>query len=228
MRVRRAIGLALIVQEDALCIYDASSRRIWSGTALIDGALTDLLLFCHDWQPLDEAVARLKTIQPPVHDARACILTLLEEGLLESDRGAPPGQVPVEISRTWAEYGWGDAWLYHKHVTNLPMLNYSSGGYTYDESMMRQYVAESPPPPVYKDMPGPSIELSRVDQMDERLGIYDSVSCVPMDRSSSQITLDEFSWLIAMAFGQVGTCLMPVTGRPRAQDLPLGRKPAPD
>jgi SagB-type dehydrogenase family enzyme len=124
----------------------------------------------------------------------------------------------------WDSYGWGEAFRFHWHTNELPKIDWGApGALASDIANMREYVSKEAPPSsfkVYDEHP-----LIRLAPEPPTQAI--SISSIFGDRSDTSETTDalcfgRFSWICQLAFAQVHTRHLPVTGDHVAKTSPSG------
>ncbi len=127
----------------------------------------------------------------------------------------------------WNQYGWEEALDYFVAMKDYPFLDYESeSAREVDNTMMDEYLANDPPPPIYKDYPGhPVVNLQKdfnaLDDTDIRELLHDDV----FDNSplnDSKLTVKEISDIMLYTFGKMGVVEFPSQGEFLMKSSPSG------
>lgn len=225
MRVLRALGLSFLSTTEGPQLHIPHRQSLISGELLSKPGLAAVLVFCRTWREREEVEARLVSsagLTPKA--AQGAVDQLLQLGVLV-DEQEPQHRRVGEHSQTWAHHGWSDAFLMHLYTGSIERDDWNSkDALAIDVGRMREYVAAEKPPAQYKEyLDSPFVELSKPSQLshgtlEQALARDGSALREP----KSPLSLEQFSWLTYLAFGQTAVRHLPVTKAHVAKTSPSG------
>ncbi|MFG3343521.1 hypothetical protein ACGF1Z_00470 [Streptomyces sp. NPDC048018] len=143
--------------------------------------------------------------------------------------GLPPGQGPApavahredfEDDAEWAAHGWGEAFRYHRHTRQLPVVDWSDDeAVRLDVGLMRGYLAEGEPPPAYLDREAVERVPAPPPTAHGRVRAFTDTLTGPAD---APLGRDDLSTVLALTFGATGHRRLPVTGAHLTKTSPSG------
>ncbi|MFJ9574829.1 hypothetical protein ACIRQF_00380 [Streptomyces sp. NPDC101191] len=138
-----------------------------------------------------------------------------------------PGPVPgvahredFEDDTEWAAHGWGEAFRYHRHTRQLPVVDWSDDeAVRLDVGLMRGYLAEGEPPPPYLDREALERVPAPPPTAHGRVRAFTDTLTGPAD---TPLDGDDLSTVLALTFGATGHRRLPVTGAHLTKTSPSG------
>lgn len=214
--VRTSPGTSLLMVGNRIVVHSSDGRRTLELPVEQVPGFVAVLAALSEWREVSEAgaaVAREVNVSPA--RAAATVAALAEAGVLESEER----DARFAKGEPWTQAGWADAYLYHRHLRLLPMIDWSlDESVRADVTLMREYVAEG-------DQPSPYLALPTADTYPVPMPPPDRLGPIADTRTAPAEALLEWAELaavLAFTFGQTGTRRLPVTGLHITKTSPSG------
>lgn len=218
--VRASPSVSVLVVDEKVLVRDADQRREIAVPPHQLGELATVLATLPEWTGFDDATRRtVDALGVDVEQACSTLVQLLEHELLEL-RDAELPTAPFTANATWRDYGWAEAYGYHRHIRAIPPPDWSqSEAQQEDMDTMRQFLAEEDAPSAYLERAA----LRTVELADSTtapaVSLVDTITAPVIGNG---IGRDELAWLVRLSFGQTGTRRLPVTGEHVVKTSPSG------
>ncbi len=126
----------------------------------------------------------------------------------------------ISTKKLWFKYGWESAYYFHTYTKDYPFIDYSSAkGSIKDYRLMKNYIKNSSPPPIYK-----SYKTKKFDLLKHTTEEIENLKFVrPLEHIKNvSLSLEKLSLLLFLSFGKISTFKMDILGESLHKTSPSG------
>ncbi|MCR6850385.1 SagB/ThcOx family dehydrogenase [Bacillus sp. IBL03825] len=224
MRIRRPVGIVLLNSPAGLVLYDSGTLKQWDGEIIATESIASLLTYCNKWLDKNLVIRYLTLLINCDEDtAKKIIMELLDAGILIQENQSLQKHFETQ-EVIWRNYGWEDPFLFHLHTNQLPKMDYKTDPKGFeDKALMEKYLKIEKLPDNYKEMNTRiQIYLPKNPQVKQQKLTEVFTDWVGSARYSGPLSLDEFSWITYLGYGQTANRRLPITGNHVAKTSPSG------